>query len=283
MERMSYRTERLIQIVVDLVAIVIVFIIFGLVYVLVEPKTAYFSCNDSNEINYPNLSDTIPFWAVGIYCILGPLIVIVLVELKSANYCMGSGDERSKAQKTKDLAISLFHALSLFALGMGITLLLTEIGKRWVGRLRPCFLSICNPDLSSITCTTNGVYNTISTGGSFCQTSAKTVQDARFSWPSGHSSFSFYCMIFLILYLEARLRLLKLRYFKALLQMAAAITAFLTSISRISDYKHRFSDVVSGACLGTAVALFTTLVLGRVLWVLDEKPRRFEIKHDASH
>lgn len=279
---MSSRTERVVQIVVDLVAIVVVFGIFGLVYGLVEPKTSYFSCIDSNEINYPDLPDTIPFWAVGVYCVLGPLFIIILVELKNAKYCR-EDDDRSTGRKTKDFLICLFHAISLFALGMAVTLLLTEIGKRWVGRLRPCFLSICNPDFSTITCQTpNGIYNTISTGGSFCRTDAKTVKDARLSWPSGHSSFSFYCMLFLILYLEARLRLLKLRYFKTLIQMTAAITAFLTAISRISDYKHRYSDVVSGSVLGIIVALFTTLVLGRVLWLLDERPRRFEIKQDIS-
>jgi len=66
-----------------------------------------------------------------------------------------------------------------------------------------------------------------------------TVQEARFSFPSGHSSFSWYTMVFLIVFLQARLQLLKLRYIKPLIQMAAFIAAYVTAISRIPDYHHR--------------------------------------------
>jgi membrane-associated phospholipid phosphatase len=83
-------------------------------------------------------------------------------------------------------------------------------------------------------------------------------------------------MIFLILYLEARLRLLQVRYIKPLIQLAALIAAFVTSISRISDYRHRFSDVFSGSVLGIIVALYVGLVIGKVLWVTHPKPRRYE-------
>jgi phosphatidate phosphatase len=85
-------------------------------------------------------------------------------------------------------------------------------------------------------------------------------------------------MMFLIIYLEARLRLLRVRYIKPLIQLAALIAAFVTSISRISDYHHRFSDVLSGSILGIIVALFITLVVGRVMWVIDGRPRRFEFE-----
>ena len=173
---------------------------------------------------------------------------------------------------------------------MGVTLLLTEIGKSWVGRLRPHFLSVCKPNFSQINCTVNGlngvVYNSIYTGDSFCTGNPNDVIEARASWPSGHSSFSWYTMIYLVIYLEARLRLLRLRYIKSLIQLAAVIAAFLTSISRISDYHHRFSDVLSGSVLGIVIAFFVTLVLGRVLWVLESKPRRFEvasIKNETQH
>jgi phosphatidate phosphatase len=85
-------------------------------------------------------------------------------------------------------------------------------------------------------------------------------------------------MVFVIVYLEARLRVLKLRYLKSLIQLAALITAFVTSISRISDYHHRYSDVLSGSILGITIALFITVVVGRVIWMIDGKPRRFEFE-----
>jgi hypothetical protein len=57
--------ERIIQIATDFIVIIIVFIIFICVYFLVPPKITYFTCNDSNEINYPYKDDTVAFWVVG--------------------------------------------------------------------------------------------------------------------------------------------------------------------------------------------------------------------------
>jgi hypothetical protein len=41
--------------------------IFGCVYFLVPPKIAYLTCNESSDISYPYIKDTIVFWAVGIF------------------------------------------------------------------------------------------------------------------------------------------------------------------------------------------------------------------------
>ena len=57
-------------------------------------------------------------------------------------------------------------------------------------------------------------------------------------------------MVFLILFVEARLVLLRFRYFKPLLQMTAFIAAYVTTLSRVPDYAHRGSDVIGGAVLG---------------------------------
>lgn len=279
--------DRATQVIADFIVIIIFFIIFAFVYGLQPPRIAYFTCNDSNELSYPFINDTIPFWAVVLYATLGTLILIALVEIKNARFVAKKTDDlRSIRQRLKDFLICLYHPISLFCLGIAITLLLTEIGKRWVGRLRPHFLTICQPWFYNINCTTsalNGVlYNSIYTGGSFCHGDPNKVQEARFSWPSGHSSYSWFCMSYLFIYLQIRLRLLRLRYVKAILQSTAIIAAFVTSISRILDYHHRPTEVLSGSILGILVALFVTLVLGRVLFVLDERPRKHEISSARS-
>jgi membrane-associated phospholipid phosphatase len=71
------------------------------------------------------------------------------------------------------------------------------------------------------------------------------VREARFSFPSGHSSFAWFTMTFLIVFVEARLQLLKLRYIKPLIQMAAFIAAYVTAISRIPDYHHRGKNLIT--------------------------------------
>lgn len=74
--------------------------------------------------------------------------------------------------------------------------------------------------------------------------------DFKKGFPSGHASFSWYTMLFTIIYLEARWILIRFRYFKTVLQMTCFIAAFVTMLSRVSDYHHRGSDVIGGTVLG---------------------------------
>lgn len=138
-------------------------------------------------------------------------------------------------------------------------------------------MDVCKPDFKNIDCIiearTGHIYRPIYTGASFCTGNSKLVEEARLSFPSGHASFSSYTMVFLIVFVEARLFLLRFRFIKPLIQVAAFIAAYVTSTSRISDYHHRGSDVVGGVLLGTTIALAITFLVGRVLWDYEvEKP-----------
>jgi len=64
--------------------------------------------------------------------------------------------------KFKTFLIHFYHGMSLFLMGAAATMCLTEIGKRWVGRLRPHFIAIY-------------------TGGSFCTGDPDQIKEARFS------------------------------------------------------------------------------------------------------
>lgn len=281
----SQLSKRVVQTVIDLVVIVIIFTIFILVYYLVDPKIRYLTC-DQSDIFMPFKEDTVPFWAVGVYATIAPLIFITLIELLNARLLPLQVNKKnlSLKERRRKFFICLFHGVSLFVLGIAITLLLTEIGKRWIGRLRPHFIDVCKPDFNKIVCTISTmkgeVYRPIDTGANFCNGDKKNVDQARLSFPSGHSSYSAYCMVFLIVYVEARLFLIRLRYIKPLIQMAAFIAAFITALSRISDYHHRGSDVIGGIVLGVTIALGITLFVGRVLWDYEvEKPyTEFDLK-----
>ncbi len=48
--------------------------------------------------------------------------------------------------------------------------------------------------------------------------------------------------------------------------MTCFITAWVTVLSRVSDYHHRFTDIIAGSLLGIVIALFITLQTGRVLF-----------------
>jgi phosphatidate phosphatase len=57
--------------------------------------------------------------------------------------------------------------------------------------------------------------------------------------------------------LEARVKIERFRFIKAGVQLIAFIGSWHTCMSRISDYKHHYTDVVAGATIGISVAVFS--------------------------
>jgi phosphatidate phosphatase len=286
-KKTSPAIQRIMQIIFDFVFVGILGIIFVLIYLLVEPSITYMTCNQT-DIIFPYKKDTIELWLVGLYGALPTILLILVVEVKNAQLidCLSDEDfeedldleeeiEKPSRIKFATYLICVFHAVSLFVLGVATTMLITEIGKRWIGRPRPYFLSVCNPDITSLNCTMatglGKIHLPIYTGDGFCQGDSNAVKEARLSFPSGHSSYCFYCMCFMIIYLEARLKVLRLRYLKAFVQIGAFIAMIITSFSRVSDYHHRYSDVFAGASIGTIVALFIMFQTGQVLWHYEVK------------
>ena len=65
-------------------------------------------------------------------------------------------------------------------------------------------------------------------------------------------------MVFLALYIEAKLHLPKeSKFLKPLIQAVVIMMALYTGFSRVSDYKHHWSDVLAGFSLGTTIAFIT--------------------------
>lgn len=89
---------------------------------------------------------------------------------------------------------SAYHNLLWFLFGAACSQLTTDIGKYTIGRLRPHFLSICDPQVD---CTNEA--NKFRYIEDFkCHGEKKgKFTDSRLSFPSGHSSLSFYCMVYL--------------------------------------------------------------------------------------
>ena len=86
-----------------------------------------------------------------------------------------------------------------------LTQLLTSIGKLTVGRLRPHFLTVCQPDIifSPEVCGSPAAPEYIRRFQCTGQEEER-IRDARLSFPSGHSSAAFYSCVFTILYLRHR-------------------------------------------------------------------------------
>lgn len=111
--------------------------------------------------------------------------------------------------------------------------------------------------------------------------SARMLKEMRLSFPSGHSSFSFYTMVFCAVrqkYERVKSKLIKIslsfqvylqkrmvwrgsKLLKHALQFVLIGFAWFTALSRISNYKHHWSDVLAGGILGITVAVLIVSTL----------------------
>ncbi|MGH0160063.1 UNVERIFIED_CONTAM: hypothetical protein FKN15_000841 [Acipenser sinensis] len=82
-----------------------------------------------------------------------------------------------------------------------------------------------------------------------CQCSA-----VRLSFYSGHSSFGMYCMLFLALYVHARLVAKWARLLRPTIQFFLISFALYVAYTRVSDYMHHWSDVLVGLLQGALIA-----------------------------
>ncbi len=137
-----------------------------------------------SDVSFPKSQDTIEIYVVGLYGTLLPLFLIILIEFYNADLFFWQNKTKTdRLGRFRKFGICIFHGLSLFLLGAAMCLLLTEIGKRTVGRLRPYFLSVCKPEFTTIDCvetTASGsIYKSIYTGGNFCTGDKNEIKEAR--------------------------------------------------------------------------------------------------------
>lgn len=84
-----------------------------------------------------------------------------------------------------------------------------------------------------------------------------SIEESRLSFPSGHSSLSFYSMLFLILFIQQTWKCTRFGLMPRLIQFCLFSLAVFISLSRLIDNKHHPSDVIAGALLGTLVSVLT--------------------------
>uniref|UniRef100_A0A8C5NLI8 Phospholipid phosphatase 2 n=1 Tax=Junco hyemalis TaxID=40217 RepID=A0A8C5NLI8_JUNHY len=99
----------------------------------------------------------------------------------------------------------------------------------------------------------------------------RAVPGGRLSFYSGHSSFGMYCMMFLALYVQARLVGKWARLLRPTIQFLLIAFAIYVGYTRVSDYKHHWSDVLVGLLQG---ALIAVLIVHYVSDFFKQRPPR---------
>jgi len=224
------------QIITKAVFELIACAIFGVAFLVIhnrEPFQRGFYCDDETILHPYTEAQKCPAVAAGIIWVVALVAIVAPVELFRS------------CQITRPpcplpvpwIVLDVYRVLGHFVQGGLATVLITEVAKVSIGRLRPHFLSLCKPNLDlcqlssddnddnnqsnkfvgttkdnlEAVCTSfdlsrAGKFNLTETSDPLSYEDLQTkMNEARLSFMSGHTSTSFYAALFLILYLQARL------------------------------------------------------------------------------
>lgn len=173
---------------------------------------------------------------------------------------------------SKKSNFKIYHnAILSLTLGMALNIFLTTFIKIRAGRLRPDFLYRCNPDPTTFKI---GDLVDVSTQ---CTGDPSLLRQGRKSFPSGHASNSSCGMTVLAFFLMIIFRkwscnsfnqsnasvrtIMKPRLWRwAIGVLIPVVTALFVSLSRVSDYRHHWQDVLAGIIIGISVGTFSVWI-----------------------
>ncbi|XP_035234653.1 phospholipid phosphatase 1-like [Anguilla anguilla] len=240
-----FETKGILFVVLDIVCLVLA----GLPFLILTPRNSPykrgFFCDD-DSIKYPHKEDTISYQLLGGIMIPFVLLSLVLGECLSVYFKRIT----SKSSIRNNYVACVYKAVGTFVFGAAMNQSLTDIAKFTIGRLRPHFLDACKPVWDQIDCKSGGYIENFT-----CTGDSAMVTEARLSFYSGHSSFSMYCMVFLTLYYQTRLKTEWARLLLPTIQFFLISAALYVGLSRISDYMHHWSDVLVGLIQGAIIAI----------------------------
>lgn len=254
---------------------ILVGILLTCIHELATPFTRGFHCDDET-IRYPYRDSTVSSGACYLVGSGINVLLILLVEYLNlaANKNTGAnnvGSNRDNANDSFQVKVYLRNVycnILVWLFGAITSELLTDITKFSAGRLRPHFIAVCQPvvlngtvetSLDDYCRQTRNPYEYITRY--YCAGDPSKQRDTRLSFLSGHSSYSAYSATFAVLYIQSAVDISKLGIMKPALQVLIISMAFYTGLSRVSDYKHHWQDVLAGLTLGTTVASMVSIYL----------------------
>lgn len=218
----------------DWLILLLLVVIDGLLN-FVEPFHRFVGQGMMTDLTYPLKPNTVPVWAVPI------LAAILPVAVFSVYY-----------YHRKDI-YDFHHAVLGLLFSVLVTGVITDAIKDAVGRPRPNFFWRCFPDGKE-------AFDPV-TKDVVCHGDPKIIKEGYKSFPSGHSSWSFAGLTYLAWYMSGKLRVFDRRghVAKLCIVLIPVLIAILVGISRVDDYWHHWTDVFTGALIGTIVAAFCYL------------------------
>uniref|UniRef100_A0A8R1U448 AcidPPc domain-containing protein n=1 Tax=Onchocerca volvulus TaxID=6282 RepID=A0A8R1U448_ONCVO len=286
------------RIVADFIVLLLCAIPLLIFHKWVEPYKRGFYCDDES-IRYPYRPSTVSRQMLVIIGLVVPAVLITTTETFRA--LMWERKIREEFQHYKcrrygvpRLIVRLYVFFGYFLVGVVFNQLMVDIAKYTIGRQRPHFIAICKPKHMGIQHVVIGGSNsnrTLAFRRTYSQSSGIVkgfetcpinsheyitdfectgtdrylIHESMLSFYSGHAAFSFYAAWYTVLYLQARLyRPLFSRLLLPVIQFALFGGAAYVAYSRVSDYKHHWSDVLVGTFFGSAIGIIVALFVAEV-------------------
>ncbi|TMW66422.1 hypothetical protein Poli38472_004187 [Pythium oligandrum] len=213
------------------------------IQVQIDSKKTIYARDPS--LDRKKLAEQVPMMVLAVAGTLVPILVNLFMNFAMPKFYR----IRIIPHDTRDFLLSLAQSAS-------ISLLLTQFMKNITGRFRPSFHDMCGWDYKKVW---DGVSN-------LCQ-DKHMEQEARKSFPSGHSSYAFATLFLLTLYLLGRVRINThhrhetmfrgaKKMSKLFLCFAPAMVAAWVAITRSLDNWHHYSDILTGSLIGMFSAIF---------------------------
>lgn len=214
--------------------ILILLVVIDVVLNIIHPFYRYVGKDMMSDLKFPLKSNTVPIWAVPIYAVLLPMVIILIFYFRRRD------------------VYDLHHGVLGLLFSVLITAVITDAIKDAVGRPRPDFFWRCFPDGKDI-------YD--QWGNVICHGSTSTVREGHKSFPSGHTAWSFSGLGFLSLYLSGKVKAFDRggHVAKLCIVFFPLLIASLVGISRVDDYWHHWQDVFAGGLIGLTIATFCYL------------------------
>nr|CDJ95874.1 Phosphatidic acid phosphatase type 2 haloperoxidase domain containing protein [Haemonchus contortus] len=214
----------------------------------ISPYERPIPCND-DSINRPFQNNTVRMKQLLVISLGTPFFIICFVE--ALIFRASQGTNKLANYFTTSTLLYLTYLISF-----AVCTFLMEYLKCTIGRLRPHFLAVCQPDWSRMDCTDKEY---IPVSETFCMNpDTRRIRTARTSFPSGHTAAAFHVWMFLGLYLCRMANITgipSLYKTRNILLAIFTIWTGFTAISRITDYWHHPSDVLGGIVLAASCIL----------------------------
>merc|ERR1712126_246106 len=253
-----------------------------------SPKQRGFYCDDET-LRHPYQDETVHMGVCFMVWFVLGLVIIIGLDFFSWS-CRNGANSREKlilcGFEIPLIVAELYRSLGHMVFGAATTFLFTDTSKYQIGRLRPHFLTVCEPNIDLCKDPDTGFNVFVNGNDSECtsleglegeelETQTKILHEARLSFMSGHSSYSFFCAMYLVIFLQLRvhklpetgssmkntIRLL-FKVVTPYIQFGLLVLAFFIALTRVSDYFHHPLDVLTGSMVGIIFAFWTIYVSG---------------------